>query len=1029
MSTSATIWARLVAVSVMLAAMGMPAGALRADTEAIPGEPPEGAVEEGAPGEHVKPDKKVEEEKRDKADPMDVRNLLDNVPLIRDLRKVERPAKKGIWQELLARPYLEQVPLVKAERLVFHGQYKDAERLYDKLLAGELKAEERVTALVGRAEAILRQGRSADRERFAEAVEKLPAEAQGTAKVVMLRAEALLTEGKVDEARELLKSFSDKQKKLPMDGEVLAAVNMYAGVLEQGAYYPAAVVEFERVAGLAMEELPEDPAVHLAVADAIHRHAVLTASLKDRVKNVQARLQAIEQMDGTYWPAKLALAKLFLGAHNAKDGGAAINEVLNLNPNSGEARALAMAWGIGTYNFEAARTQLTELRELTDAAEVDAMEGRLILKERLPDQAIKPLLEAVKKHPKLPEARGWLAAAYLLNSDPHKADEQLSAMRGPDGGFHPVVLYEAAEVLRDARQFKTAEKLYVQSRDGASWWSEPPTGLGELYLEVGNNDAAKQALDKAFSLDPFNMRALNHLRLLDIMHEQFKTLETANFIIRYTAEDQILAELAAQYLEGIHPEICGYFEHTPEVKTIIEFFPTHEQFGVRTTGLPWIGTVGACTGNVIAMDVPRGGAKNMMGAFDWARVLRHEYVHTVTLSMTENRIPHWLTEAAAVHQEDAPRDWDNAQLLASNYRAGTLFRIKNLNWGFIRPKKSTDRQLAYMQSQWLYEYLTEAYGHQKVLAFLRAFRDGKIEAQAYPAVFGKDMDAINDEFLVWAGKQVEKWGLPSDPLPKLADAERAVKEKPEDVEAKCTLAWVLLTSRNRANLVRAEKLLEEAVKQDGKQARAGELLGVVQNLLGKKDAAKKTLEGVVEQDGKRAVALRTLALLAMQGKRYDEAEKWFERLQAVLPLDDASYRNLAGLYLLKGDKDKAIAQLRVLQAHEQKDERIARRLAQLLKEKGELKDAAAMAFKAIRINPYNALNHHLMAQLLDKQEKSKEAVTYWAYAAELQPKVPDFWSGLADARGALGDKAGAAEAAKKAVELDPNAGAKKWLGQ
>ena len=104
-------------------------------------------------------------------------------------------------------------------------------------------------------------------------------------------------------------------------------------------------------------------------------------------------------------------------------------------------------------------------------------------------------------------------------------------------------------------------------------------------------------------------------------------------------------------------------------------FPSHEQFGVRTTGLPWIGTVGACTGNVIAMDVPRGGpgeGADLMGNFDWARVLRHEYTHTVTLALTNNRIPHWLTEAAACNQEQAPRDWDNCQLLASTSRATAL---------------------------------------------------------------------------------------------------------------------------------------------------------------------------------------------------------------------------------------------------------------------------------------------------------------------------------------------------------------------
>src|SRR5438045_9485197 len=96
-------------------------------------------------------------------------------------------------------------------------------------------------------------------------------------------------------------------------------------------------------------------------------------------------------------------------------------------------------------------------------------------------------------------------------------------------------------------------------------------------------------------------------------------------------------------------------------------------------GVPRLGTVGASTGNVFARYVPRSGSQNQMGTFDWARVLRHEYTHTVTLALTNNRIAHWLTEACAVAQEESPRDWENCLLLGSNYRAGTLFKIGGLN--------------------------------------------------------------------------------------------------------------------------------------------------------------------------------------------------------------------------------------------------------------------------------------------------------------------------------------------------------------
>ena len=248
----------------------------------------------------------------------------------------------------------------------------------------------------------------------------------------------------------------------------------------------------------------------------------------------------------------------------------------------------------------------------------------------------------------------------------------------------------------------------------------------------------------------------------------------------------------------MRPELWSFFGiNELPAPTIIEFFPTHEEFGVRTTGLPWIGTVGASTGNVIALDVPRAGGKSQAGPFDWARVLRHEYTHTITLAMTNNRIPHWLTEACAVAQEEAPRDWTNCQLLCSNYRAGTLFKIADLNWGFIKPKRSIDRQLAYMQSEWIYDYLLAAYGLPKMREFLLAFHDGLTEPAAWKKVYGKTMEEMDGEFHVWAASSLKSGGCPMMPLPKSADIDAALLKNPNDVDALYTRAWLKVSCRRQ----------------------------------------------------------------------------------------------------------------------------------------------------------------------------------------------------------------------------------------
>ena len=53
-------------------------------------------------------------------------------------------------------------------------------------------------------------------------------------------------------------------------------------------------------------------------------------------------------------------------------------------------------------------------------------------------------------------------------------------------------------------------------------------------------------------------------------------------------------------------------------------------------GLPYVGTVAACTGRVIAMASPN----DVRSKYNWARVLRHEFVHVVNLQQTSFNIPH-----------------------------------------------------------------------------------------------------------------------------------------------------------------------------------------------------------------------------------------------------------------------------------------------------------------------------------------------------------------------------------------------------
>ena len=71
-------------------------------------------------------------------------------------------------------------------------------------------------------------------------------------------------------------------------------------------------------------------------------------------------------------------------------------------------------------------------------------------------------------------------------------------------------------------------------------------------------------------------------------------------------------------------------------------FPKHDDFAVRNVGLPgMIGALGACFGRVVTLDSPRA---RPPGDFNWGATLWHELAHVITLQMSKNRVPRWLTE-------------------------------------------------------------------------------------------------------------------------------------------------------------------------------------------------------------------------------------------------------------------------------------------------------------------------------------------------------------------------------------------------
>ncbi len=287
-----------------------------------------------------------------------------------------------------------------------------------------------------------------------------------------------------------------------------------------------------------------------------------------------------------------------------------------------------------------------------------------------------------------------------------------------------VFYYTLGNQLTERRKFADAERFYRQALERMPQLIGPRGQLGLLYMRLGQEPQAKQLLDEAFKIDPFNVRVKNMLEVLDVL-SGYASIETEHFIIKFDrGQDEILAHYAAKYLEDeAYPTLCRQFDFHPQGKTLFEIFNRakntngHGWFSARMVGLPYVGTVGACAGKMVALASPG----SLEQPYNWARVLKHEFVHVLNLQQTNFNIPHWYTEALAVLNEDFPRPeiWNN--LLAARVPKGELFNLDDINLGFIRPKSSNDWQMAYCQAELYAQYLLKTYGDDALAKMLDAY--------------------------------------------------------------------------------------------------------------------------------------------------------------------------------------------------------------------------------------------------------------------------------------------------------------------
>ena len=921
-----------------------------------------------------------------------------------------------------AKPAPKPVPGGKGDSLkacrasYMKGDYARAVSGYKKLLT---ERSLRVPAAIGLADSLAMQGKYSD---AIKALDDVKATGENRPDWHVAQGEVLSVVGRYDEAlKHAVLANTLRAKWAP-------TILLRGRLLETLGRKAEAIATYKSMGAVVDEgEYRTDARSLVALGQIMDRYSVLTGQrASEQAGNILHNYlqEAYQKVDRGYWQAHVAAGMFLLSKHRPKGAMEEFTLALKLNKKIPEVHVGVGIAYLGQWRFEQCMGAISAALK-TNPRHPDALYVKAVclMQWRKYDQVAAAAENVLKTNPNHIEALSLAAAVHIRNRQDAKAKPYIERV----GKINPVceVLPNTiGQWLAACRQFAQAEKYYRQAMKLAPEQAEPVTNLGKLYMQTGDEDKALAILEKAQKIDDFRQDVRNFLSILNELKD-FKVKETAHFIIKVDGKlDAVLLDRMSAYMEGIYDEVCGDYEYRPKVKTIIEVFPTHPGFSKRITGKGWIGTIGASTGRVIAMVAPNR-QRSQFGTFNWQSVLRHEYTHTVTLEATQNRIPHWFTEACAVWQQPDRRNYEAVRRLVGAARAKRLFPIKQLDWGFVRPKRRGDRGLAYAQSEWILEYIIAKTGYTAVPKMIRAFRDGKTQAQVFKDVLATTEDKFDKDFLAWTKGEIRKWGFDPAPAPDMAKAAAEVKKNPFDAQAQATLALAMLM---RGRTSSAEKTARDALKLDPKNARA---LGVLARVLVGRKKYEEAIEAAskLEQvDHTSRVAPKIMAQCCLQNQSWAQAISALEMLKLRMPLDPYSYTELAKLYMQLGLPDKALPNLIELHRRTMKDATFARQIAEIY---GTQEDGGDMALafweQVTSINPYETSAYKAMTEIHIIARRYEHAIgTAWEMHLA-DPTSAEAWTYVAIAHYRCGKAkkekahlAKAKEAAAKAIEIDPD---------
>jgi len=573
---------------------------------------------------------------------------------------------------------------------------------------------------------------------------------------------------------------------------------------------------------------------------------------------------------------------------NNKDAANLFQEALQRDPKNAQAYlglALVSADGFDNKAVEEAKKAIELDAKLVEAYELMA---NLALEDSDTKAAASEADEALKISPEALDAMAIHAAIEVLAD--RSADAWLARVRQVNPSYGEAYAIVARHLFLN-RRYDDAVDYYRKAIDADPKLWPARSELGIQLMRLGQTDEPLQQLEMCYDNGYRDAATVNSLRLLD-SYKNFLTFRDDKSIIKLHKKE---AELLLPYVQAEVDRSIATYEKKYKMKlpdrVQVELYPDHEDFAVRTLGMPGLGGVlGVTFGEVLAMDSPSG---RPPGTYQWGSTLWHEMSHVFILTATHHRVPRWFTEGLSVHEEtQVSPEWGErvSPEIMIAIRDKKLLPVAELERGFIRPEYPSQVIVSYFQAGRILDYIKDRWGDDKILDMVHSFAQLKTTPEAIQQNLGMSPDEFDKQFLEWLYKDLGKTAASFD------EWRNRLKELAEFAKDK---NWDEVLAKGDA----IRRMYPDYVEG----ANPYEFLAEAHVAKGDKKAAAQVLTEYEKIGGRSPEALKELASLEQEMGDPKEAAATLERINYIYPMDESLHRKLCDLWF---DQNNPVADVR-----------------------------------------------------------------------------------------------------------------------